>query len=723
MRPTARTTTAALALSLTGLAVVTPAQDPPAQPERFAAATAGVVVDVVVRDRRGRPVAGLGPGDFDVYEDGVRQQILAFEPYTPADVPATAEAALAEIERVASGGGSEPGSLSVGPPIIALAWDRLEPESRALAYDAARRLIETKAGGELVGVFLTEMSLRTIQPYTTDASKLEAAVHELATRASTELSREPNPGIDKFLANPETPVTAGAEDGTLPVGTPLPKVDPNYRGPGWMGLAAMMLRMERTYQLMLHDMRGNASMHALMALVDSLGELPGRKTVLFFSEGLTVTPQVEPKYRALIDTANRHNVSVYSVDSAGLRVHSEQARTGRLVRERGGTGIGDGFRHDKWLTDLEENERELRQDPAVSLGILAERTGGLFIDNTNALDLAIDRINDDRRHHYLLSYTSSNPSQDGTYRRIEVKVNRRDMEVRARHGYRAAPAGVTTPVLGYEAPALEALARSPLPTAFPIAARALSVPMPGRTGLMALAVRVNGQALTPLTGADGKTYLAQATIVARVVALDGQELARTSQQYQLTGDLEKRDATLSRDILFFRAPDVGPGRHTMEAVVRDDHGERSSAVRIPIEVPGSGARPIVGDLFVIAAVERAPAGDPSMKEHPLVGNGLLLYPSFGEPISKAAQPELAMALSLVVDPLMPSVEATLALLSGGKPVAQLPLPLDAADPTGRLLQVSRLPTAAIPPGTYELRVTIASGQRTEVRSAAVTIVE
>ena len=722
MRPTARTTTAALALSLTGLAVVTLAQDPPAQPERFTAATAGVVVDVVVRDRRGRPVAGLGPGDFEVYEDGVRQQILAFEPYTPADVPATADEALAEIERVSSGGGSEPGSLSVGPPIIALAWDRLEPESRALAYDAARRLIETKAGGELVGVFLTDMSLRTIQPYTTDKERLEKAVRQLATRPGTDLSRESSP-VDNMQANPETPDTAGAEDGTLPIGTPVEKIDPNYRGPGWKGLIAMMLRMERTYKLMLQDMRGNASMHALMALVDSLGDLPGRKTVLFFSDGLTITSQVEPKYRALIDTANRHNVSVYSFDSAGLRVHSEQRKTARLVRERGNAGLGGGFRNDKWLTDLEENERELRQDPAVSLGILAERTGGLFIDNTNALDLAIDRINDDRRHHYLLSYTSSNPSQDGTYRRIEVKVNRRDMEVRARHGYRAAPAGVTTPVLGYEAPALEALARSPLPTAFPIAARALSVPMPGRTGLMALAVRVNGQALTPLTGADGKTYLAQATIVARVVARDGQELARTSQQYQLTGDLEKRDATLSRDILFFRAPDVAPGRHTMEAVVRDDHGERSSAVRIPIEVPGSGARPIVGDLFVIAAVEKAPAGDPSMKEHPLVGNGLLLYPSFGEPISKAAQPELAIALSLVVDPLMPSVEATLALLSGGKPVAELPLPLDAADPAGRLLQVTRLPTAAIPPGTYELRVTIASGQRTEIRSAAVTIVE
>ena len=59
----------------------------------------------------------------------------------------------------------------------------------------------------------------------------------------------------------------------------------------------------------------------------------------------------------------------------------------------------------------------------MSLGILADQTGGLLIDNTNALDRAIDLINNDRRHHYLLSYVSTNPTLDGRYRRIDVKVD------------------------------------------------------------------------------------------------------------------------------------------------------------------------------------------------------------------------------------------------------------------------------------------------------------
>jgi Ca-activated chloride channel family protein len=89
-----------LCLFLTG--VVGIAQQPPApssnQPPtaRFGAATSGVVVDVVVRDSRGRPVLGLTRDDFEIYEDGVPQSVVAFEPYEPTDAPpSVADAAAA----------------------------------------------------------------------------------------------------------------------------------------------------------------------------------------------------------------------------------------------------------------------------------------------------------------------------------------------------------------------------------------------------------------------------------------------------------------------------------------------------------------------------------------------------------------------------------------------------------------------------------------------------
>ena len=128
-------------------------------------------------------------------------------------------------------------------------------------------------------------------------------------------------------------------------------------------------------------------------------------------------------------------------------------------------------------------------------------------------------------------------------------------------------------------------------------------------------------------------------------------------------------------------------------------------------------------MFVVSRVERLDPKDPDAASHPLAGQGVLLYPSFGDPISKGTQAEIPFALPLVLDPSAPPPAATLELLQKGQSLAQIPLPLDKADARGRLLQVSRLPSAALPPGTYDLRVTIAAGAAKIARTTPLTIVE
>jgi len=46
---------------------------------KFTSQTAAVLVDVVVRDRKGAPVLGLTAADFDVLEDGVRQKLISLD--------------------------------------------------------------------------------------------------------------------------------------------------------------------------------------------------------------------------------------------------------------------------------------------------------------------------------------------------------------------------------------------------------------------------------------------------------------------------------------------------------------------------------------------------------------------------------------------------------------------------------------------------------------------
>ena len=710
---------AGLCLSAPSTTAQAPAQAPP----RYGSATSAVVVDVVARDKKG-PVVDLTQADFEVYEDGKLQQIATFERRAP-------DALLTRVGgQAATGVGSNEAAMP--PVVVALAWDRLSPEGRVLANKAAQGFVSTRQGNELVGVFIVDQSLRTIEGYTTDEAKLKTAVERVAGTATMPSGRERDALRDTRVAHPSVPVTAGAEfaggvgSGVVAGPTPGQGVDTAAIGAAAVDAATRRAldRMDRSFLDLQSYVEGQASMNALLSLVDSLGALPGRKTVVYFCEGLTVAPAVEAKFRSIIAAANRKNVSVYALDAAGLRAHSKQTETRNELNALATSAVSGVERSDnkKWTEDLEVNEQMLKSDPSAALGILTGQTGGILIQNTNDLDSGIGRINDDRRNYYALTYSPSNSVLDGTFRKIEVKVKRPGVAVRARSGYVAVPANEASPVLTFEVAALTAISATPRPSAFAVRTRALSVPMPGRLGLTAILASFTGDAVTFADDPTTKTYAGDAVVLARVTEASGTPVAKQSQQYVLTGasaDLPKAQAG---SLVFFRTPDLPPGLFTVTTAVHDTKGKRSSVVETTVEVPGATA-PVVGSLFIVERAERLDPKDPTAASHPLAAQGVLLYPSLGDPISKKAQAEIAFALPMLIDPAAPAPTATLELLQAGQVLAQLPLPLDKADASGRILQTSRLPSAAIPPGAYELRVTIAAGAGKSVRTTPLTITD
>jgi hypothetical protein len=75
-----------------------------------------------------------------------------------------------------------------------------------------------------------------------------------------------------------------------------------------------------------------------------------------------------------------------------------------------------------------------------TLQILAENTDGIALVNNNDLTKQMRRLAADLTSYYLLGYSSTNTKLDGRLRSIKVKVTRPGVDVRARHGYRAATA-------------------------------------------------------------------------------------------------------------------------------------------------------------------------------------------------------------------------------------------------------------------------------------------
>src|SRR5690606_30443012 len=97
------------------------------------------------------------------------------------------------------------------PSVVALAFDRLTPEGRDLAHRAAKSFVESKQPEELAGVFVVDMALQVVQPYTTDTEDLAAAEETAAEPATAQVARERNPLRDDRCAPASTPAVAGAE--------------------------------------------------------------------------------------------------------------------------------------------------------------------------------------------------------------------------------------------------------------------------------------------------------------------------------------------------------------------------------------------------------------------------------------------------------------------------------------------------------------------------------
>jgi VWFA-related protein len=151
-------------------------------------------------------------------------------------------------------------------------------------------------------------------------------------------------------------------------------------------------------------------------------------------------------FRYILDVANRNNASFYPIDPRGLAAFDAP-----MGPEAPPTIPVD-------LAMLNQRGEILRT--------LAENTDGVAVVNTNDLDRGLQRIADDFTSYYLLGYYSTNTKLDGQFRRITVRVRRPGVDVRARRGYRAATAE--------EVNASRAAAAAPIPEATKTATAALA---------------------------------------------------------------------------------------------------------------------------------------------------------------------------------------------------------------------------------------------------------
>jgi VWFA-related protein len=700
--------------------------------QKIRISSAEVVLDVVVKDKKGRPVTDLTGEDFEVFEDGIKQPIESFKLITRGAGGMTADAADEDPgKNTKTAAPATPNRIDkrsdpeVGVSVVALVFDRLSPDARKRAIDSAMSYADDKAGlSSFVGVFAINLNLYTLQNYTTDAGLVKKAIERAASLASssfdasaTRSGMAENQAIRQAVMGAAAAPAAGAGPGggaaaaAAGAAAALASIDQQFE--------VMQERSRETFEVLQRDQQGYATTNGLMALVSAMQRLPGRKAVVFFSEGMALPPNVQQHFRSVINSANRSNVAVYTVDAAGLRAESPllEARNQINARSRQRMDTLDqALRSPDALTKgLERNEDFLNYNPQNGLVWLAAETGGTFIGDTNNIGPKLKQIDEELNTFYLLTYSPVNQNHDGTFRNISVKVKRGGVDLQSRKGYYAVPPTGNSPLFYYEAQPLAVLNKTPQPKDFSILVASLNFPDSDRPGRTAVEIEASTRDFGFATDNEKKIYTTDFSFVVLIKDQSKQVVDKLSHHYVLLGPLNSIDTAKKGKILFYRETDLPPGKYSVEAVAYDALNHKASTNKSSVEILAADNRKL--RLSSVMIIKRIGQVKEKMESPFLVGKELLVYPNLGEPVSKSAK---QMGFYFNVYPATGSKDAlklTLEVVHGGKSIANVPLKLTAPDESGRIQYASALPLDSLTPGNYELKISVSDSKGTVSRSA------
>lgn len=694
----------------------------------FSATTSAVVLDVVVRDGSGRVVRDLKPGDFRVFEDDVEQsmdsfQVVARETPTGAATPAPAAGSRA-IDALPAAASPTPSAAPLErPAVIALVFDRLSPSGRDFARRTALDYLEVAhARGDVVGIFGLDLSLRSVAPFSDDPETIRDGIEEAARQgviASNERDarRDVRERLARLGGNEDQLQQAGLATGGR--GSTNTGLSSNYGNlAGAIAVERKAIEIERGAEVIERDQRGYATTRGLLAVVRGLSGVGGRKTVLLFSEGLTIPSAVKEEYRAVIDAANRGNVSFYTVDAGGLRAQSsvEEARlelnsAGDRRERQFITGVIDG----SLTRQLERGEEILRFMPGATLGPLAVETGGFYVAGSNDLTDRLREMADDMRFHYVLSYTPAAAGPDGRFRKVRVEVKRRGLKVRTRSGYVASSEGDRIP--NGTIRAVVALHQQPEPLGFPMFARALHFPAAdGGEGRVPLFVEIPVESLGFAASDDGEAR-ADLTLVVRVLNAAQTPEAMLRQRYA-----PRADAGDLESLLFHPELVLAPGTYTLEVAAYDAVNRQASVRRIGFEVPEPADGVRLSSLVVAKGVRPLiPQEGPA--DSPLAIEGSLLQPNLGEVVRRSESPSLGFYFVALADGAAPPEQATVEVWRGDSRVRSHRVRLLPPAGDGFMRQAGSLPLTSLPPDDYRLRVSMDLAGRSVDTETTFTLVD
>src|ERR1035441_7009900 len=377
---------------------------PPAAPKggfKFATTTQLVVVDVTVKDKSGNPIKGLKPADFNITEDGKKQDIKIFtyqeleetvnpEPVpakapTPAPTPKAPEAPAAPaapaapvVKSVTSNqiAPAKPGEVKYKDRrLLVMFFDMtsMPIQDQIRAQTAAQKFLKTPmTPSDLMAIMAFASGLKVLQDFTADRDALAKVIKGLTIGEGSDLAVDGSVGAD----NEEDSGAAYTADDT-------------------------------EFNIFNTDRK----LAALESAARMLGALPEKKALVYFASGVSKTGvDNEAQLRGTINAAIRNNVAFFPIDARGLVA---AAPLGDATKGSPGSSAMYGG-------SSARTQQAHFQGSQETLYTLAADTGGKALLDNNDLGLGIVQAQKEISSYYILGYYSANEKLDGHYRRIKL---------------------------------------------------------------------------------------------------------------------------------------------------------------------------------------------------------------------------------------------------------------------------------------------------------------
>jgi VWFA-related protein len=719
----------AAVLAGSGLAQQTPDSD-----ATFKSSAREVLLEVIVRDAHGRLVKKIDPAQVTVFEDGVRQDIRSFRLVQGSEVRQEDEKQIAQTASTETAPGAA--SPRFNPlrtiNVVCLVLNDLTPETRAFAFDAARKFVNKELRPDtFIGVFSLDSSgLRPVYPFSNNRERLLKAV-ELAAINQLPAMNLSSAVVLNGLSIHTTGVSVdtgayGNADGSSPQ-NPL-----GTRGD--IGVAVQA---------------GLREIDALIRMVKQMSVLPFQKTVMLMSAGLTRPPDQLEYWKSLITLANKGGVTFYGLDVNGLRecggddcsqaaANAFLQKTASLSAGQSTAGLGGGptiggpttspnsqggGETPSATAQLMESMHQtdylrfgvLSANVQESLRELAESTGGFLIANTNNTDKLLARVMEDVDTHYELSYSPAAALNDGHFRKVEVKLARADLRVETRGGYFAVPETGEGPLTPGDFAGLRALDAKPLPHAFGYGTKAFRFRSENGTSQYAIAFEIPIANLTATAEVADKKHRFHASLLALVKNAQGEIVERVSKDVPSEVPDNYLAALRSESMTYEHAVNLAPGNYTVETAVTDQEGNLASTNVLQIENLEQQKGPAISDLALAHRVETL--NRPADASDPFEMPGKRVAPFVSNALPAGAKP----AVYFVVYPDPENRETPMLraqFLKDGRVLQNQKSVLPQADTSGAVPMAIQ---PAAQPGDYEVRITVEQGRATAQRSLKYTI--